>query len=95
MISVSPGPATVMIATWTLSVEPPVENIVCLDPTASANSSCAVGCTFQARLRVSSPWLIGRSERAASIPAHLLNSGAGPRPPLWAEIEKVSVSLSQ
>src|SRR3954447_25090204 len=59
--SVSPGPHTVMTATCTLREEPLVENSVCLAPTASANSSCAVDCTCHARSRVSSPWLIGRA----------------------------------
>src|SRR3954466_13588999 len=61
--------------------EPLVENSVCLAPTASANSSCAVLCTFQARSRVSSPWLIGRALRAPSAPRHFVNSGAGGPPP--------------
>src|SRR4051812_32390704 len=84
-----------MIATWTFIDEPLVENSVCLAPTASANSSCAVLCTFQARSRVSSPWLIGRSMRAASPPRHLVNSGAGPRPPLCAGMLNVSMSRRQ
>jgi hypothetical protein len=37
--SVSPGPATVMIATCTFIELPFVENSVCFAPTASANSS--------------------------------------------------------
>src|SRR5205807_5646731 len=45
--------------------------------------------------RVSSPWLIGRSQRAESIPAHFVNSGAGPRPPLCAGMLNVSIPRSQ
>src|SRR4051794_5839055 len=93
--SVSPGPATVMIATCTLSDEPFVEKRVCLAPTASAKSSCAADCTPQARSRVSTPWLSGRSKRAVSRPAHCVNSGAGPRPPLCAGMLKVSMPRSQ
>lgn len=84
MTRTSPGPATIMIANWTLIEDPLVEKNVCLAPTPSAKSSCAVDCTCQARSRVSTPWLIGRSKRAASIPAHWVNSAAGPRPPLCA-----------
>jgi hypothetical protein len=42
MTMVSPGPATVMIATWALSELPLVEKNVCSAPTASAKSSWAV-----------------------------------------------------
>ncbi len=46
-------------------------------------------------LRVSTPWVIGRSKRAASMPAQPVNSGAGPGPPEWAGMEKESISRSQ
>src|SRR3954454_20673099 len=84
-----------MIATWALIVEPFVEKSVSLAPTASANSSCAVDWTLHARSRVSTPWLSGKSKRAAPIPAQRVNSGAGPRPPACAGMLKLSRSCSQ
>jgi hypothetical protein len=89
---VSPGPATAMTATCALIELPLVENRVCSAPTASANRRCAVSCTAHARSRVSSPWLIGRSARNASIPAHRAASGTTRRPPACAGIEKLSAS---
>jgi len=47
MITVSPGPATAINATRTLSKLPFVENSVSFAPTASAKSSCGVCWTAQ------------------------------------------------
>ena len=95
MTSVWPAPATPSIATCTLIDDPFVEKSACLAPAASAKSSWAVDWTFHARLRVSTPCVIGRSKRAASIPAHRANSGAGPLPPACAGMLKLSISRSQ